>query len=134
MKFLGDNYEAIAASYLRKHKAIIVTQNYRTKFGEIDIIARDSNTLLFVEVKGRKAITHGEPSEFVSSKKQAKIIKAAEEYLQLNNLFDTDCRFDVITIVGCLIKTEPKRRLFFSTKSNATTLTIDWIKNAYQQY
>ncbi len=98
-KKIGDQAEDYACDYLQKKNIAILQRNFRFKTGEIDIIAKDKNTILFIEVKFRKSIHFGEPFEFVTPQKQHKIIQTAQLYLQKNNkLADHDCRFDVISI------------------------------------
>lgn len=87
----------MAAEYLRKRRYEIVAVNYRSRFGEIDLIARNKKYLVFAEVKLRKSAEFAEALEFVDAKKQARIRMTAELYL---SELDTDLqpRFDVIGI------------------------------------
>ncbi len=89
--------EVLAAEYLRKRRYEIVAVNYRSRFGEIDLIARNKKYLVFVEVKLRKSAQFAEAMEFVDAKKQARIRTTAELYL---SEFETNLqpRFDVIEI------------------------------------
>ena len=96
---IGKNYENIAVNYLKKSGYKIIAQNYRLKIGEIDIIAKDKKTLVFVEVKYRHTKEFGTPAEFVTTQKQNKIVKTALLYLKQNNI-DGDFRFDVVSICG----------------------------------
>lgn len=77
----------------------ILERNYREKFAEIDIIAKDKNTLCFIEVRTRNTIERGHPSETIDLKKQQSIRRAAEAYLVRRNISNTEIRFDVATIV-----------------------------------
>ncbi len=95
----GDEAEAFAADYLHSHKHIIIERNYRIPQGEIDIISKDNNTLVFVEVKYLKSTRQYFPEEQVSPSKQKKLFKAAKSYLQVNK-YDGECRFDVLAIQG----------------------------------
>ncbi|MDD5120203.1 MAG: YraN family protein [Candidatus Omnitrophica bacterium] len=95
----GKASEKEAAEFLRSQGYKILQINYRTRFGEIDIIARDKESICFVEVKGRHSLCLGEPSEAVSFKKQSNIAKAAVCYLKLNNLLKHPARFDVLSIL-----------------------------------
>jgi len=95
---LGQTGETIASTYLQKIGYSIVTRNYRCKCGEIDIIARKGDYLVFVEVKTRTTISHGHPLEAVTQKKQKQISTVAQYYLAENNLFDTAARFDVVAV------------------------------------
>jgi len=94
---LGERGEAIAVRFLKKHGYKIIRKNYRTPIGEIDIIAMDGNTLVFIEVKARESIRYGLPFESVNNKKRQKISKVARLYLK--RFRDVPhCRFDVVSI------------------------------------
>lgn len=97
-KTLGVRGEEIARDYLRKLNYRIVEVNYRCRCGEIDIIARDSSTLVFIEVKTRRTATYGPPQLSVTPFKQRQISKAALTYLVKNRLETANARFDVIGI------------------------------------
>jgi putative endonuclease len=90
--------EQIALNYLLKKGANILNRNYRIKSGEIDIIAKFNNELVFIEVKSRTSIKFGYPSEAVNYKKINKIINVAKYYLLKNKLDNIDIRFDVIEV------------------------------------
>lgn len=109
--------EMAAASYLRKKGYDIVGANYRTRFGEIDIIAKNKNYIVFVEVKTRAENSMFLPREAVDGKKQAKIIKAAMVYLASSG-DKLQPRFDVIEIIT---KNKPE----FDVKS------LNLIENAF---
>jgi len=96
---LGKNGENIATDFLKKNGYKILAQNYRRKFGEVDIIARENDYLVFIEVKTRTGTSHGHPLEAVTPRKQRQIGKVAQCYLAENNLFDTAARFDVVSVV-----------------------------------
>lgn len=96
---LGKQGEDIAAEYLRSKGFQIEARNYRQKSGEIDIICRDGDTLVFVEVKTRKDSEFGHPTESVTSRKQQQISRTALLYLSTNNLHDEAVRFDVIGVI-----------------------------------
>lgn len=96
----GYKYEEKAAVYLQEKGYIIVEQNFYTFFGEIDLIARDNETIVFVEVKYRKSIKNGYPQEAVTYQKKQRIIKSAQYYLYRHNALEKPCRFDVIAIAG----------------------------------
>jgi len=96
---LGETGEAIASAFLEKNGYTILAQNYRCRFGEIDIIARESDYLVFVEVKTRTGVSHGHPLDAVTFKKQKQISKVAQYYLAEKNLFDTAARFDVVSVI-----------------------------------
>lgn len=96
---LGILGEEIAQNYLQKKKFRIVKKGFRLYRGEIDLIAYDKETLVFVEVKTRNPGGLGLPEESVNIRKQSQIRKIAEGYLALNNLDEVECRFDVISLV-----------------------------------
>jgi putative endonuclease len=96
---LGKQGEDLATHHLKKLGFSILARNYRQKIGEIDIIARDGNCLVFVEVKTRKSLRFGQPFEAVTTKKQAQLAKVALDYLNRNQLLDQPARFDVISIL-----------------------------------
>lgn len=95
---LGSSGEQLAKKYLRKKGYRILEQNFRTRSGEIDIIARIGETLVFTEVKTRKSGFLESPLSAVTPKKQHQISKVALEYLSSNDLFEMDARFDVIAV------------------------------------
>ncbi len=96
----GKAVEKEAAEFLKTKGYKILEVNYKTKLGEIDIIAKDKNTICFVEVKGRHSFNFGSPCEAVSLKKQDHIAKAALYYLKLNNLLGFPARFDVLSVLN----------------------------------
>jgi len=94
----GLAYESIALKYLEKFKLTLVKKNFHTRFGEIDLIMKDGDTLTFIEVRYRQNASHGSASESVNLSKQKKIIKSAEIFLMQNNGWHLNSRFDVIAI------------------------------------
>ncbi len=94
----GAQGEEIAGRYLLSRKYKILHRNYRCRYGEIDIIARQKNVLVFVEVKTRRNYAFGSPLEAVSLKKQRAISAVAQEYLQHARLNGSAARFDVIAV------------------------------------
>jgi putative endonuclease len=97
MVTLGDKGEGFAAGFLRKKGYKILEQNYKTRIGEIDIIAMDGETLVFVEVKTRESLNYGRPFESVTVYKRKKISNVAMLYLKrLKSV--PPCRFDVVSI------------------------------------
>ena len=94
----GKTGEDLAAKYLRKKGYSIILRNYRTKCGEIDIIAKHKNVLIFIEVKTRKGVFLDTPLAAVTKRKTIQISKVAQEYLSKENKFDTEARFDVIAV------------------------------------
>ncbi|MEW6097452.1 MAG: YraN family protein [bacterium] len=107
---LGKQGEALALKYLKKHRYKILEQNYKSQFGEIDIIAKNKDVLAFIEVKTRKSTEFGLPQDSVDMRKQRQIAKVALDYLAKMNIQDTDCRFDVVAIT-CLPDKKPKIEL-----------------------
>lgn len=99
-RMIGSDGEEKAVQYLVQQGCSIIMTNYTCKIGEIDIIAKDEETVLFIEVKWRKNIKMGRPYEAVNYPKQMKVIKSAMLYAQQKNLFEKPMRFDVIEIVG----------------------------------
>ncbi len=99
---IGKNYESIAADYLRKKNFVILDMNFQTRSAEIDIVARDKEYLVFVEVKYRKDLSHGDPLEAVTRTKQQRIRRASLFYMKVNgyNPEITSIRYDVIGIRG----------------------------------
>ncbi len=95
---LGKLGEKIALHFLEDNKYKVIARNYRLFRGEIDIIAYDQKTLVFVEVKTRRSTNYGFPEESVTSSKQQQIRKIAHGFLTKNNLQDVECRFDVISL------------------------------------
>jgi len=94
----GKEGERIAAAYLKKNGYRIVETNFRCAIGEIDIIARDKDELVFLEVKTRKSKELGFPEQAVGTKKQKKMSQLALWYLQNKSIKDTASRFDVLAI------------------------------------
>ena len=102
---IGPYGEDLAADYLEKKSYKILQRNYRSRRGEIDIICldesaeNDNKVLVFVEVKARRALEYGIPTESVTVEKVGRIRQAAEVYMMLNEMEEVCCRFDVIGIV-----------------------------------
>ena len=94
----GKKSESIATGHLKKHGYKILEQNYRTKLGEIDIIAKDKDTLVFVEVKARSSNRFGNPKWAVTPKKQRKISMVALLYIKSTKQSNVKARFDVVAI------------------------------------
>lgn len=97
-KQIGNMGEDIAVDYLKKSGYIILDRNFKCKIGEIDIIGKDNNYIVFIEVKTRYGNKYGIPSESVTYLKQRKIYKTAEVYILKNKLHKSNFRFDVIGI------------------------------------
>ena len=114
-QIFGKNSESLAAVYLKRQGYHILEQNYRTRIGEIDIIARDNETIAFIEVKSRSSATFGSPKYAVTLQKQRKISKIAQQYLKSTHQNNVRARFDVVAIF-----------------SNSGQDTIELIKNAFE--
>jgi len=96
---LGKLGEKIAQKYLKKENYRIVEKGYRLYRGEIDLIALDGETHVFIEVKTRGPGALGLPEESVNVRKQSQIRKIAEGYLAMHDIDEVECRFDVISLV-----------------------------------
>ncbi len=116
----GQVIEALAAEYLRQRGITIVETNMTCRHGEIDIIARQDQTLIFVEVRYRRRPQFGSGAETVTWGKQQKLVKTAQVYLQEKHLTNSvNCRFDVIS-VGPAAESDDNRPYQFN-----------WIPNAF---
>ena len=115
-KQLGQCSEATAANYLVNQGLVLKDKNFHSRQGEIDLIMRDHETWVFVEVKYRKSPHFGGSLEAVSHHKQQKIKQCTAFYLQQNGLneYNTECRFDVVALQGDI--NHPQ---------------ITWLKNAF---
>ncbi len=104
---IGFNFESVALRYLNTHGLELVARNYRCTLGEIDLIMRDVNTIVFVEVRFRENESRGTAAETVEYRKQHKIRKTAQHFLLAHKQQEQySCRFDVlgITIVDQQLK------------------------------
>lgn len=115
-KALGDCWELYAERYLITKGLILCEKNFHCRQGEIDLIMKDNDCIVFVEVKYRKNNHFGGAIAAVTNKKQQKIIKTATFFLQQQNLneYNTACRFDIVAIEG-----------------DANNPNIQWLKNAF---
>ncbi len=95
---LGRKGEQAAVNFLKSNGYDIVTTNYRTRLGQIDIVARDKKTVCFVEVKTRRTARFGKPAEAIEASKQRRISGVALMFLKQNKLLNSPARFDVISI------------------------------------
>ena len=112
---LGRSAEIAAAAELGKRGYRIVASNYRCRSGEIDLIAREGDCLVFVEVRCKRTNDYGSPAESITSAKVRKLITTAEHYIEEQALEDSICRFDVVEVVavdGRLIVKEVLRDAF----------------------
>ena len=113
----GDWGEALVAEYLEARGCCIVEKEWRCRFGEIDLIAEQEGTLLFVEVKLRTNLRYGMPRESVTAKKQEKLRSAALLYLSMHGL-DAPARFDVAEV-------------YTNVHHSARSTRIEYIENAF---
>jgi len=106
----GRDAEQLAFEYLRRHGLTKVERNYRCRFGEIDLIMRDGQTLVFVEVRMRASGSFGGAPESIDAHKQRKLLSAARHYIGSIGKIP-DCRFDAVLLNG--------------------DSQVEWIKNAF---
>ena len=114
---IGHWGEDMACEYLSEHNLTIITRNYHSRYGEIDIIAKDKDCIVFVEVKTRKSSLYGLACEYVTAKKQVKIINTARCYL--GECYECEIRLDVIEIY------------YTDMHNNKKIKKINHIKNAF---
>ncbi|MGV0887316.1 YraN family protein [Acinetobacter venetianus] len=94
---LGQWAEQRALTFLQTHQCEYISRNYHSRYGEIDLIVKRQNELIFVEVKARSAGSYAAACEVITSSQRRKIIKTAQLFIQENpDYYDFDCRFDVI--------------------------------------
>ncbi len=98
-KNLGKDGEELAVNFLKKRGYQILEKNYRCRLGEIDIVARDKEKIVFVEVKTRSSLAFGLPQEAVNYSKQLRLTRLALTYFSHHKLKDISCRFDVVCIL-----------------------------------
>lgn len=109
----GSRGEEWAVAHLREMGYEILFQNWRHKHWEVDIIAKDGDVLVFIEVKSRKSTAFGLPYEFVDRRKQQNLIKAADAFLESNSYFG-DIRFDIVSVFLISKKIELIKDAFWS--------------------
>ncbi len=97
-KIKGELGEETAVKYLQKQKYKIIQRNFKSVTGEIDIIALDKKTLVFVEVKTRTSGFFGLPREAVNEKKQYKIARTAQDFMRQHKVYSLKTRFDVVEV------------------------------------
>lgn len=95
---LGKRGEDLACRELERRGYAIVARRYRRRGGELDIVARDGPTLVFVEVKARNGRAFGGPAEAVTPVKRRRIVQMAMEYMARNHVVPCPCRFDVVSV------------------------------------
>jgi putative endonuclease len=94
----GKTGEDLAVAELERRGYAILARRYRTNHGEIDIVARDGETTVFVEVKARATAEFGTAAEAVTFRKQRKLIAMAVDYIARHRLTNAPCRFDIVAI------------------------------------
>ena len=115
-KAQGDRGEVAVADYLRRKNWVILSRQWRCRFGELDLVARDRRgTVCFVEVKLRSAGSIGLPREFVDARKQERLRIAASAYLSSHDM-DASARFDVAEVYA----------------ENDGTLRVEYLENAFE--
>ncbi|MCX5887195.1 MAG: YraN family protein [Proteobacteria bacterium] len=97
-KEIGQKGENLAVEYLQKLGYKVLERNYRCKLGEVDIIALDNDTLVFIEVRTRSSLDFGLPQESINRRKRHQISKVALEYMIRRKLKNIPARFDVVAI------------------------------------
>jgi putative endonuclease len=95
---LGQRGEELAARFLERRGFVILARNLRSRLGEIDLIARDHRTLVFVEVKARRGRGGDPPQAAVDGRKRTRLARLAADYLAREWLGDRACRFDVVAV------------------------------------
>jgi len=107
----GASAEAAAETFLSGHGLRLLARNYRCRFGELDLIMRDGQTLVFVEVRYRRSHSFGGALASITAAKREKLLRTARHYMASRNEIP-DCRFDAVLLSG-------------------DTLELQWIKNAF---
>jgi len=98
-KVLGKRGEEIAIEFLKRKGYKLIERNYRSRLGEVDIVAREKEDLVFIEVKTRRSVNFGLPEEAVSYRKRYRLTRLALGYLAHHKLNEVNCRFDVVGIL-----------------------------------
>ncbi|MCS6860119.1 MAG: YraN family protein [Abditibacteriales bacterium] len=94
----GQAAEDVAARFLQSQGYRILTRNWRTRSGELDIVAEDRATVVFVEVRSKRSDDPTSPQETITAKKQQQVSHAALAYVAQHNIQNRDCRFDVVEV------------------------------------
>ncbi|MCC6202890.1 MAG: YraN family protein [Gammaproteobacteria bacterium] len=111
----GTRAEQIAEAYLRQHGLNSIARNYRCACGEIDLVMRDGEVLVFVEIRYRTSARFGSALESIDRRKRHRIVLAARHYLSRRNRPEPRCRFDVLALSG----------------APPGNLRYDWIRDAF---
>ena len=96
---LGSQGEKHALDYLIKKGYKLIAQNYHNYIGEIDLIMKDGETIVFVEVKTKTEQDYGNPLEMIDTRKQKKLLQCVKAYLQKYNLLESELRIDAVSVV-----------------------------------
>ena len=95
---LGEWGEGVASQFLQERGYRITETNYRCRWGEVDIVARDGDELVFVEVRTRRDTEYGTPEESITAAKARRLVATAQEYMQRHGGEDLDWRIDLVSI------------------------------------
>jgi putative endonuclease len=113
----GEYTEKLASVYLENKGLKLLERNYHSRYGEIDLVMQDNDSLVFVEVRYRRSNNFGTGAETITSSKQSKLIKTAALYLQQHaKMKQYPARFDVVSISGSV---------------ETSNLEFNWIENAF---
>lgn len=99
-KMIGDQAETLACNYLQHRGLTLLARNFHCRRGEIDLVMRDHDALVFVEVRYRRQTRYGRAAETVVRSKQVRIIRCAQYYMHRNHAWNEGARFDVVSIEG----------------------------------
>ncbi len=113
-KSLGERGERLAAKYLRGLGYKILARQFKSRFGELDIIALDGDTVVLVEVKTRSSDSAGQPVEAVTAAKQAQLTRLALAFLKQHHLLESRARFDVVAITWPEESSDPQVEHFIN--------------------
>jgi putative endonuclease len=95
---LGTKGEDIAAAYLQQQGHLLLERNFRTRYGEVDLVTRHGDAIVFVEVRTRRTATYGTPEESVTARKGQRLVLAAQQYLQDNSMEQAHWRIDLVSV------------------------------------
>jgi len=112
---IGNRAEALACNFLQQHGLTLLGRNFRCRRGEIDLVMRDRDTLVFVEVRYRRQTRYGTAAETVAKSKQVRIIRCAQYYMHCHHAWNDAARFDVVSLEG-----------------KPDNPAIDWLKDAFR--
>ena len=118
MRSTGSEWEAVVEKHLRKAGLSTLAKNFYSRYGEIDLVMRDGDDVVFVEVRYRKSATRGDGVDSVGATKRTKLIRTASMFLQSRRtLSNAPCRFDVVSCSG-----------------THDAPHLDWIRNAFEAH